>query len=33
MVAIHETAYARLSYNVTKNDLQRIYTPVPDEFR
>jgi len=33
MVAIHETAYPRLSSNVNKQDLQRVYTPSQEEFR
>jgi len=31
MVALHDTAYPRLSFNVTQDNLQRIYTPVKKE--
>jgi len=31
MASIHETAYPRFSYNITKKDLQKVYTPTADE--
>ena len=32
MASIHETAYPRLSYNITKKDLHKVYTPTSDEY-